>query len=844
MTTLPPGSVIEGKPALWLHADWRLARTPAGACAHPGDLAAVAAEWHDATVPGTVASSIHADLDAAGDYDADDWWYRTEFKLEYAAAARYRLRFDGLATLAEVWLNGTRIVSSRNMFLAQRVDVTERLRDENRLAICFRSLTAALAQRRARPRWKAALVAHQNLRWFRTTLLGRIPGWTPPITPVGPWGPIALECIERAELSALRVHATAEGATGRLALRATVASLGGARIDAARVRLGEADHPADLRDGTITADIAMADAPLWWPHTHGAPQLLPCRLELRVDGEWRRIDCGPVGFKRIEATFAPAGMQLTVNGSKVFCRGACWTTADILALRGERAALRRALESAREAGINMLRVGGTMTYESDDFYRLCDELGILVWQDFMFANMDYPVGDADFRAEIEAEARHQLDRFQRHACIAVYCGGSEVSQQAAMLGFPAELWTNEFFADALPRLCGERHPGIPYFPSTPWGGALPFHVGSGVAHYYGVGAYRRPLADVKTAGVKFAAECLGFSNVPAAQTMALVLHGATPPPHHPRWKARVPRDAGAGYDFEDVRDHYLKVLFDEDPVALRGRDLERYFAVSRVVTGEVMARVFSEWRAERSGCGGALVWFFRDLWPGAGWGITDSTGLPKAAYWYLKRAWARQAVRITDEGLDGLLLHVFNEGAEPLEARLELEMMRAGRIAAATASTAVRVPAYGTLAVQGDAVLGYFSDSNNAYRFGPPKFDVIAARLHATTGEVLSEDFHFPAGLSLPMQAAAVETSAQPEEGGRVRVTLRSDRFLQSASFSCDGFVPDDNYFHLSPLQEKSIVFRPVEGSAPFTAHLEALNLAEGLTVRAHRDPGNRSDEA
>jgi beta-mannosidase len=200
----------------------------------------------------------------------------------------------------------------------------------------------------------------------------------------------------------------------------------------------------------------------------------------------------------------------------VFLRGAVWTPIDIRALRAEPGVLRRALEAARDAGLNMLRVGGTMVYEQDEFYSACDELGILVWQDFMFANMDYPVGDAAFRAGIVAEARHQLQRVGGHACIAAYCGGSEVAQQAAMMGLPSGQWSNDFFDDELPRLCAEISPGVPYFPSTPWGGALPFHVGTGISHYYGVGAYRRPLADVRSAQVRFTTECLGFSNVPSA----------------------------------------------------------------------------------------------------------------------------------------------------------------------------------------------------------------------------------------------------------------------------------------------------------------------------------------
>jgi beta-mannosidase len=180
---------------------WQLARTPAGRCANPQELAEVAAQWHVASVPGTVAASLRHDLRSVGNYDADDWWYRTRFAARvHGTHARYRLRFEGLATLATVWLNGTQILTSCNMFLAHSVDVTALLRKENELIIAFHSLDAALAEKRPRPRWKTGLVEKQNLRWFRTTLLGRIAGWTPAVTAVGPWRPIVLECNEALEL--------------------------------------------------------------------------------------------------------------------------------------------------------------------------------------------------------------------------------------------------------------------------------------------------------------------------------------------------------------------------------------------------------------------------------------------------------------------------------------------------------------------------------------------------------------------------------------------------------------------------------------------------------------------
>ena len=843
-----PASVarIDGRRLVALDAGWELARTPPGACATPDALAALPLEWHPARVPGTVGASLHGDRDRPGAYDADDWWYRVRFPApERRAGTRVSLRFEGLATIAEAWLNGAPVASSRNMFVPCAADVTDLLAPENELAIRFSSLDAEMAKKRPRPRWRTALVARQGLRWFRTTLLGRMPGWTPPIAPVGPWRAVTLECVERFELLSLRLHAGVEGDTGRLRVDAALRMVDGGRVEEARVRVGDSTFALAVEESSRTrvhGDLGIPDVPAWWPHTHGAPRLVECRIEVRIGRDWIGIDAGRVGFRRLVLDQADGRVRFRVNGVPIFCRGACWTPLDIVSLGAEPAALRSALERLRDAGANMLRIPGNTVYEDEAFYALCDELGILVWQDFMFANMDYPAKDVAFRAGVEAEARALLERLHRHPCIAAYCGGSEVAQQAAMLGLPAAQWSNDLFTDLLPTLCAEIHPGIPYFPSTPWGGALPFHPDTAIAHYYGVGAYLRPLTDARLARVKFAAECLAFSHVPDAATSALVTGSPAPPPHDPRWKARQPRDPGAGWDFEDVRDHYLRELFGHDPVQLRSRDLARYHALSRVVPGELMRRVYAEWRSPGSGCGGALAWLHRDFLPGAGWGIVDATGRPKASYWYLRRAWAPRSVHVTDEGLNGLAIHVVNEAAEALAATVEVEMLRADGVPVDRARHGVLVPGRGALTLNAEAMVGYFADSAAAYRFGPARHEAIVVRLQDVEGRTISEDFHFPEGLDLPVRAAQVRAEARRDGDGRVTVTLASDVLLQSAAIACEGYLPDDNYFHVAPGCEKRVSFVPAPGcDGRFEAIVEALNLAAPVAVRLGRDAGDRA---
>ena len=218
-----------------------------------------------------------------------------------------------------------------------------------------------------------------------------------------------------------------------------------------------------------------------------------------------------------------------------------------------------------------------------------------------------------------------------------------------------------------------------YVPSAPCGGDLPFRPDRGIANYYGVGCYRRPLDDVRRAGVRFAAECLAFSNVPCEDGRSrkcLPQAQRELAGDHPAMEGGHPARDGADWDFEDVRDHYLGLLFGLDAADLRRVDRERYLELSRALTGEVMAEVFGEWRRAASPCGGGLVLWLRDLLPGAGWGLIDHRGVPKLAYHHLKRALAPVAVWTVDEGLGGVVAHVANDRPAPLSASLRVALYR------------------------------------------------------------------------------------------------------------------------------------------------------------------------
>ncbi|MFC5392099.1 glycosyl hydrolase 2 galactose-binding domain-containing protein [Bosea vestrisii] len=799
---------------------WSWLATPADAAATPADLPE-AGDWQEAAVPGTVAGTLRA-LGRLDDASAEaigrqDHWYRTRL----TEPLNGRLRFEGLATVTEIWVGGVKQADSVSMFAA--VEFAVNCPAGTEIALCFRALAPKLAAAPRRSRWRPAMIQPNGLRWFRTSALGSMPGWCPPGLPIGPYRPVLrIESEANApKIESVDLRTRYDGQTGTVALSVTLAANSRLPLRAVmRCAGGETALHAD-GDGQLAGTLSLPGIAPWFPHTHGEPALHD--LTLLLDGE--TIDLSRVGFRSLEVDRGDdgEGFGLIVNGVPVFCRGACWSNANVTTLAGGRGSYEPWLRLAREAGMNMIRLPGVMTYEDDAFFALCDELGIMVWQEMMLANFDYPQGDAGFRAALKAEAEALLDRTQALPSLAVLCGGSEVFQQSAMLGAPPEAWSGPVFDEVLPGVVAAYRPDIAYVPNSPSGGLLPFVADKGVTHYYGVGAYMRGLDDARRANVRFAAESLAFANVPEEVS----LHGGRPPAitHHPDWKRAVPRDAGASWDFEDVRDHYLERLYGLEPARLRREDPERYFALSRAVVAEVMEETFAEWRRPASPTRGALVWLLQDLQLGAGWGVIASDGEPKSAWHGLARAFRPVQLTLTDEGVNGLSLHVLNERPEPLAATVELTCWRAGEVAVIKAKREIALAPRAAVTLSAFELIGRFFDIAYAYRFGPPGHDVTSAVLRdSASGVVLAEAFHFPLGRGHERHQCGLAAKLE-REGDDWSVVISTQRFAQSVEIVDHAWRPERSWFHLAPGEPRRVrLLRRVGASGEPSGEVRAVN--------------------
>lgn len=822
-----------------LDSNWEMLRLDAGAICSPEELPGGSAMWSRAVVPGTVASALRGGesrtLPHPASIDAYDWWYRGRFAWE-PDGRRVSLGLGGLATIADVWLNGVPLLHSENMFLRHECDVTELLRADNELLIRFGSLEAALRSKRPHPRWRSRLTDDQGLRWIRTTLLGHIPAWAGTSSATGPWREIELIRHGVVTVTDRRLQSRHDGENGSINATLYIRVDSGLHLSGAKISAGGATGTMSIArdDQTVTLHgvLAVPDAAIWWPHTHGAQPLYDVVVSVECDLGTVELPLGRVGFRTVELDTVDGNFAFRVNGRAVFCRGACWSIIDPVTLTGTRDDYRSALTLARDAGMNMLRVGGTMVYEADVFYELCDELGILVWQDLMFANMDYPDGDARFTESVTEEVTQLLRRLGSRPSLALLCGNSEVEQQAAMLGIVRESWSGPLFRELIPSLVGDHCPGLAYWPSSPGGGVFPFHVNTGDAHYFGFGPYLRPASDVRASGVRFASECLALANVPEPAMVDSLSCGSTGAGHHPVWKSGVPRDNGAGWDFEDVRDHYVASIFKTDPVAVRYVDPERYLALGRVAGGEMIAHTIAEWRRTGSGCNGALVWFYRDLVPGAGWGLLDATGTPKAAYYYFRRASLPVATFISDEGLNGIAVHIANDRPEALEAELRISLYRAGKTIVGEGTRRLTIGGGSAITVPAEELLRGFMDVSYAYRFGAPGHDAAVATLTCVrTGRRICDAYHFPLGMAAITAAHVVSAIARPECDGSYSLTLRSETIATAVAIQVDGFRPDDNYFHLQPATDRIVTIRPSGAPTRFRGYVTPLNAAGSTRI-------------
>ena len=862
---------------------WEAARVAPNSATRPVDLDQLDLGWEHASVPGTVGALLstssrnqtpaaaHGLAPAAEfefpDLDAQEWWYRAGVAI--AESGRFTFDFGGLATLSEVWIDEEQILVSENMFLHHCVTL-ELEAGTHQLYLRFASLGEFLATKRPRPRWRTRLVAESKLRWLRTSFLGRMPTWPPRVAPLGPWRPITCAPEPEVRVERLGLSARLDGSTGIIQINTVLSGALPRGADAPATAhvlvagtsqlINLSTDPQNPQCWVARGAITVTEPTTWMPHSHGTPTRYLVTLRIEDGAREHLLELGSVGFRDIDIDHHEGEFAVSVNGVRVFCRGACWVQLDPIGLNSTEAELREALGSLMAAGFNMVRITGTMAPEQDEFYELCDELGMMVFHDLMFANHDYPFEEESFRVSVRGEIADLLSRIGHRPSLALLCGGSEVSQQAAMWGADRSLWNPSEPRLLLEQALQDSACEVAIISSSPSGGSLPFQIDHGISHYYGVGAYLRDPQDARRAGLRFASECLAFAAPP--EEWVLRRHGYQPAEYgvSQRWTAAIPKDHGADWDFEEVRDHYTQLYFGQELHKLRDSNPQRYLDLGRATLSHLFEQSLAEWRRTESSCNGALVFTARDLVIGPGWGMIDATGVPKSSYYGAARSCRPRAVSLIDEGLNGLDAYLHNDTEIDWVGDLTVDLWGSvsnGSRRLEQAHTTVRVPPHSSHRVRLASVLGRFWDLTHAYRFAEHTVDLVAITVtdsadsttHGQPGAAddphvsdrsrtahffpgsLGRDQNPELGLSAAIESAHVDvgdtnrSANRRSPSDRINISVSTVAAAQFVALDLPGYIPEDNWFHLAPGGRRSIQCR--------LADREAAQRDTTMTIRA-----------
>jgi beta-mannosidase len=660
-------------------------------------------EWLPASVPG----HVHTDLVRHGIIadpfermaelgcqwvDEEDFVYRTSFDFKADAKLPKRLvRFEGLDTVASVTLNGELVAEHENMFVPLEIDVSERLRDgKNELEVRFAS--AARVGRERRERYFASEgLANDTLRFDERAFVRKAQymfgwDWGPRLASVGLWRPVSL--VEHAgrlrDVEARQEHRS----DGSVAL--TFFSL----IDGA----GEVVHFVEgeskgVRDGET---LVLEKPKLWWPAGLGTQSLvqvtsvlgaraLPTRAEMEGSAlDRRRTHLGLRTLRLVrEDDDAGQSFEFEVNGKRFYCVGANWIPDHSFPSSITRARLREQLLRARDMNMNMLRVWGGGLYETDEFYETCDELGLLVWQDFPYACSYYPEDDASL-ALARREAEENVRRLRHHPSLAIWCGNNENLTMFEegwedRARHPKRYYGERIYEGVLPEVLAKLDPTRPYVPTSPWGGPRANGGGIGDQHYWDVWHGRGDWKHYDDSTGRFASE-FGFASAPSHASLKRFS------PHASEPLALPVRDRGARWHDKTLKGYETFIGYVELHYPA-SKTLEEWSYYSQLNQRDALRHGIEHFRRSEL-CKGSLIWQLNDCWPVQSWAVLDFDAAYKAAAYELRRLYAPAlASLVVAEGRARVTVVLDNareafHGDAVLEAHSLLDGKSVGRFAA------------------------------------------------------------------------------------------------------------------------------------------------------------------
>jgi beta-mannosidase len=664
---------LDENASLSLDEGWKFRRVTPGA--NDG-------EWLPATVPGDVHLDLLANKKIPEPFYRDNetklqwienasWQYQLDFDVtpELFARSNVDLVFDGIDAAAQVFVNGERVLDADNMFRLWRVPVKSHLRaGRNRLRIVFPSPVQAADKSYIR---KAAY----EYGW----------DWGPRFVTSGIWRPVHLEAWNKVRIAdfAIRQRDVSRGVAHLSAEFDIEASVeGDAKLD---LHYTDNGNPAALSStvyvhkgrNLIEIPIEIEHPRLWYPAGYGEQFLYSFTAQMSTANRMAAERTVKTGLRSIELRRQldqwGRSFELVVNGIPVFAKGADVIPFDSFPSRVTTADYRRILQSARDANMNMIRHWGGGYYETDEFYSICDELGIMVWQDFMFANNWQP-GTYAFKLNVEAEAEDQVRRLRNHPSIVLWCGNNEVEMAldwAPRNDVPADVklqtWQSYLteFSGLLPRVVARLDPEIPYWPSSPSADyeALSDQFQSGDTHDWTVWHGRVPFSDYELRNWRFVTE-YGFQSFPEMRTV----ESFTQPPDRTGIFTSIMLAHQKNNEGNSIIQEYIARDYP------RPKDFASFLYVSQVLQAEAIKIGAEHFRRNRPRTMGSIFWQLNDCWPVASWSSIDYYGRWKALQYYARRFYA--PILVSPHVEDGSLrVYVVSDKTELVPATLHLRLM-------------------------------------------------------------------------------------------------------------------------------------------------------------------------
>ncbi len=637
------------------------------------------------TWPARVPGCAHTDLMRAGVIPSPDaeggeaaqefvgttaWsWSRTvEVPDEMREHQHIDLVFDCIDTVATVTVDGRVAIEADNAFHPWRVELADAPQTVDLRVTCaapvteVRRLEALLGTRPVNGDWtpypfmrKAA--CNFGWDWGPRVPTSGLPGpvrlhaWTG--ARIDTVRPLVLACDAHEATVEVRIACVHDGDATRYSVRVALESPDGRRWE---------EESTLARDGTASVRLAVPSPMRWWPRGAGVPHLHSLSVELESQSATLERRSMRIGLRSVSLDTSPdadgTAFAVRVNGERVWCAGANWIPEGLFRTATDPADVRERILQACDAHFNMLRVWGGGGYESDSFYEACDELGIMVWQDFAFACATYPE-DAPFPQRVEREARWQVSRLSRHASVVLWCGGNEDILAWWSWGFRERLahgqsWGRLYWLELLPRICAELDPTRPYWPESPWSGSLELHPndrGRGDCHIWDADAKVELIRQVPP---RFASE-FGHQSPPALRSVAEALASRDADTHERALAALpaadgiarlAPRQRAWGGD-----DAQYAPFLSERFVA--PADFMEWVVQAQLVQARAMRAAYTWFRAHAPRCMGALCWQMNDAWTGHSWSLVDVAGRPKPAWHAVRDACAPRMLALHERDVAG-----------------------------------------------------------------------------------------------------------------------------------------------------------------------------------------------